>query len=125
VAAGPQLVAFVPSADLTRSHAFYSGVLGLSRVEATSQANEYDAHGTPLRITLVTNQQPAPFTVLGWRVGDIRAALAELSAQGIEFKRYEGFDQDTDGVWVAPSGSRIVWFEDPDGNIVSLQQPPG
>jgi catechol 2,3-dioxygenase-like lactoylglutathione lyase family enzyme len=124
VAAGPQLVAFVPSSDLTRSHAFYSSVLGLRRVEASLQANEYDAHGTPLRVTLVTDQQPSPSTVLGWRVGDIRVALAELSTQGVEFKRYQGFNQDPDGVWTAPSGSLIVWFEDPDGNIISLQQPP-
>jgi predicted enzyme related to lactoylglutathione lyase len=26
---------------------------------------------------------------------------------------------------IAPSGSKIAWFEDPDGNIISLQQPPG
>ncbi len=120
---GPQLVAFVPSSHLGRSHAFYSGILGLKRVEASSQANEYDANGTPLRVTLVMNQSPSKFTVLGWRVSDLRAAMEELAAIGVRFKRYKGFDQDDDGIWTAPNGTKIAWFEDPDENVISLHQP--
>jgi catechol 2,3-dioxygenase-like lactoylglutathione lyase family enzyme len=121
---GPQLVAFVPSSHLGQSHTFYSGVLGLTRTEATSQANEYDAHGTPLRVTLVPGHAASPYTVLGWRVTDLAAAMRDLGSRGVEFRRYEGFNQDDDGVWTAPGGSRIAWFEDPDGNLISLQQPP-
>jgi len=25
-------------------------------------------------------------------------------------------------VWTAPSGARIAWFPDPDGNVLSLTQ---
>ena len=121
---GPQLVAFIPSSHLGRSHAFYSGVLGLTRTEASPQANEYDAWGTPLRATLVPNHTPSPFTSMGWRVPDVRAAMSDLAARGVRFKSYEGFAQDADGVWNAPNGSLVAWFEDPDGNIMSLQQPP-
>jgi catechol 2,3-dioxygenase-like lactoylglutathione lyase family enzyme len=124
VAPGPQLVAFVPSSHLGRSHAFYEGVLGLKRTEASAQANEYDAHGTPLRVTLVYESEPSPYTVLGWRVADLEQAMAELQAQGVQFRRFEGFKQDDAGVWTAPGGSRIAWFSDPDGNVISLQQPP-
>ena len=28
--------------------------------------------------------------------------------------------QDEAGVWTAPSGARIAWFPDPDGNVLSL-----
>ena len=121
---GPQLVAFVPSSHLGASHAFYSGVLGLIRTEATSQANEYDAHGTPLRVTLVPGHAPSPYTVLGWRVTDLAAAMRDLGSRGVEFRRYEGFNQDEDGVWTAPGGSLVAWLDDPDGNVISLQQPP-
>jgi catechol 2,3-dioxygenase-like lactoylglutathione lyase family enzyme len=124
VASGPQLVAFAPSSHLGRSHAFYDGILGLTRTEASSQANEYDAHGTPLRVTLVPNHEPSPFTVLGWRVSDLPSAMADLAERGVEFRLYEGMAQDDDAVWTAPGGSRIAWFEDPDGNIIALQQPP-
>jgi predicted enzyme related to lactoylglutathione lyase len=121
---GPQLVAFVPSSHLGASHAFYSGVLGLTRTEASSQANEYDAHGTPVRVTLVPGYESSPFTVLGWRVPDLDAAMQDLASRGVSFRRYEGMNQDENGVWRAPEGSLIAWFEDPDGNVISLQQPP-
>jgi predicted enzyme related to lactoylglutathione lyase len=32
-------------------------------------------------------------------------------------------EQDERGAWAAPDGSRIAWFRDPDGNILSLQEP--
>ena len=124
-ALGPQLVAFVPSSDLERSDAFYSGVLGLKRVGASPIANEYDAHGTPLRVTLVSDHKASSFTVLGWRVSDVGSAMRELAGHGVQFKRYESLQQDDDGIWVAPGGSRIAWFEDPDGNVLSLGEPPG
>ena len=39
------------------------------------------------------------------------------------FKRYDGFDQDALGIWSAPEGgTKIVWFEDPDGNLLSVTQ---
>jgi catechol 2,3-dioxygenase-like lactoylglutathione lyase family enzyme len=123
-AAGPQLVAFVLSSHLGRSHAFYSGVLGLKRVEESSMANVYDANGTPLRVMLVASHKPQPYTVLGFYVPDVRSAKAELEDRGMTFKRYEGYDADEEGVWTSPTGAQIAWFEDPDGNIISLSQPP-
>jgi hypothetical protein len=36
--------------------------------------------------------------------------------------RYEGMDQDSDGVWTAPGGDKVAWFTDPDGNVLSLTQ---
>src|SRR3954469_19460799 len=113
VAVGPQLVAFIPSSHLGTSHAFYSGVLGLDRVEATSMANVYDAWGTPLRVTLVTGHEPSKFTVLGFYVSDVRAAMADLFERGVQFKSYEGYAQDADGIWTAPNGRQVAWFEDP------------
>jgi catechol 2,3-dioxygenase-like lactoylglutathione lyase family enzyme len=121
---GPQLVAFILSCHLGRSHAFYSGLLGLKRVEATSMANVYDAHGTPLRVTLVSDYEPSKFTVLGWYVTDLKQAMAELAERGVKFRSYQGYEPDEDGIWTAPNGRRIAWFEDPDGNIISISQPP-
>jgi hypothetical protein len=30
--------------------------------------------------------------------------------------------QDDRGVWMAPSGAKIAWFKDPDGNTLSLTE---
>jgi catechol 2,3-dioxygenase-like lactoylglutathione lyase family enzyme len=117
-----RLVAFVGTTDLERAHAFYGGVLGLARVEASGFANAYEQEGTVLRVTLVREVHAAPYTVLGFTVSDLTAAMSALE---VEFKLFPGLEQDPDRVWTAPGGSRIAWFEDPDGNVLSLQQPPG
>jgi catechol 2,3-dioxygenase-like lactoylglutathione lyase family enzyme len=119
------LVAFAPSTDLARSRAFYEGVLDLRLVEDSSFAVAFDAHGTQLRVTRVEERVTAPYTVLGWSVPDIADAIDGLVARGIAFNRYDGMDQDARGVWRSPSGARIAWFEDPDGNVLSLTQSGG
>jgi hypothetical protein len=30
--------------------------------------------------------------------------------------------QDALGVWTSPSGAKVAWFKDPDGNNLSLTQ---
>jgi catechol 2,3-dioxygenase-like lactoylglutathione lyase family enzyme len=115
------LVAFVATRDLETAHRFYGGVLGFERVEASSFANVYDAHGTQLRVTHVQEPATAPYTVLGWRVADIVREIEALEAAGVAFKRYDGMNQDGHGLWTSPSGARIAWFADPDGNVLSLQ----
>ncbi len=122
---GAQLVAFVGSRDLAAADAFYAGVLGLERTEATAFANVYDAGGTALRVTRVDAVAAAPYTVLGWSVPDIAAAVADLASAGVVFTRYGGLEQDEAGIWAAPSGARVAWFADPDGNTLSVTEHPG
>jgi catechol 2,3-dioxygenase-like lactoylglutathione lyase family enzyme len=118
------VIAFVATTDLDRAHAFYGDVLGLERTEASPYANAYDAGGTSLRVTRVERVASAPYTVLGWRVDDITAAIGALGARGVAVRRFAGVEQDDEGVWTAPGGARIAWFEDPDGNLLSLTEPP-
>lgn len=77
--------------------------------------------GTQLRVTRVGRVAAAPYTVLGFQVGDVAAALRE---HGLEGRRYESLEQDDDGVWTAPSGTRVAWFADPDGNTLAFSAPP-
>jgi catechol 2,3-dioxygenase-like lactoylglutathione lyase family enzyme len=118
------LVAFVATRDLEAAGAFYGLILGLPLVETNGFAKVYDANGTQLRVTLVESLAEAPYTVLGWSVEDIAETAAELRSAGVRFKRYDGMDQDDNDVWVAPGGTRVAWFSDPDGNTLSLQQEP-
>jgi catechol-2,3-dioxygenase len=97
------LVAFAASTDLQRARAFYEQVLGLSVTEQNDFACVLDANGTMLRITAVPEIRQAGHTVLGWRVTDISAVVRDLAARGVVFLRYDGMDQDGDGVWTAPS----------------------
>ena len=119
-----ELVAFVGSRDLEVSARFYGGVLGLAAIESSPHAEVFESNGTHVRVTRVEHVAPAPYTVLGWKVDDIVVAIGALAAAGVIFNRYDGLAQDEHGVWTAPGGSRIAWFSDPDGNILSLQQTP-
>jgi hypothetical protein len=77
---------------------------------------------TMLRVTKVDNLRVQPFTVFGWQVPDIRTAITQLTGVGVAFIRYDGIDQDADGIWTTPGGDLVAWFQDPDGNTLSLTQ---
>ena len=101
---------------------FYEERLGLKFVSDDGFALVMDANGTMLRVVRVGKFTPAPFTILGWEVEEIHAAVAALAANGMEFKRVPQLEQSVDGVWGAPGGAKVAWFEDPDGNVLSLSQ---
>jgi hypothetical protein len=74
-----------------------------------------------LRVTSVPKLTPQPFTVLGWKVPDIAAAVKGLAAAGVKFERYMD-SQDELNIWTAPGGAKVAWFKDPHGNILSLTE---
>jgi catechol 2,3-dioxygenase-like lactoylglutathione lyase family enzyme len=116
------IIAFVATTQPERARTFYEQVLGLSLKEQDGFALTFDAGGTMLRVAIVDHLDAAGYTVLGWIVQDIVATAQELSARGVEFNRYEWMQQDAHGVWTSPSGARVAWFRDPDGNTLSLTQ---
>ncbi|HEY2203061.1 MAG TPA: VOC family protein [Pseudonocardia sp.] len=119
------LVAFVGVADLAVARRFYGETLGLPLRDELPYALVGDAHGTTLRITAVPTPSRAPFTVLGWQVADLDATVDELIGRGVRFLRYEALDQDDRGLWEAPGGTRVAWFTDPDGNVLSVNDRAG
>jgi len=118
------LVAFVGVADLGRARAFYENILGLEIVSEDGFAVEARASGAHLRITKVPAVTAAPYTVLGFAVQGIEAKVDALAAKDITFERYAflGDAQSAKGIWTAPSGARVAWFKDPDGNLLSLSE---
>src|ERR1051325_1130020 len=117
-----KLVAFAATSQPAKALRFYRDVLGLTLVEESPFAFVFDAHGTMLRVTPVEKVAVGGYTVLGWDVKDIGATIKALAAGGVTFNRYPGMDQDELGVWTSPSGARIAWFKDPDGNTLSVSE---
>jgi len=117
-----KLVAFGATTDGARAIEFYGRVLGLPLRSDDAFAVVFDARGTELRLQKVERFKPQPFTVLGWQVADIVDVVRRLEAAGISPERYEGLKQDSHGIWNAPSGARVAWFKDPDGNLLSVAQ---
>jgi catechol 2,3-dioxygenase-like lactoylglutathione lyase family enzyme len=116
------LIAFAGATDLARARAFYEHTLGLRVVEQNDLACVFDANGTMLRITAVSEISIPGYTVLGWQVANMEEAVHALTLKGVEFTQYDGMDQDLTGIWTSPGGDRVAWFADPDGNIVSLTE---
>jgi predicted enzyme related to lactoylglutathione lyase len=116
------IVAFVAATDPKGAKAFYAKTLGLRLVSEDGFALLFDAGGTMLRVAIVKTLQPAGYTVLGWIVPDISKAVRDLVKRGVRFQRYEGMAQDDLGIWSSPSGARVAWFSDPEGNTLSLTE---
>src|SRR3954453_15191737 len=107
---------------MARARSFYETTLGLAVVAEDAYACVLNAHGTMLRLTAVAEVAHPGYTVLGWRVSDISGTVTGLESLGVVFLRYDGIEQDAQGVWTALSGDRIAWFTDPDGNVLSLTE---
>ena len=116
------LIAFVATARAEAARHFYESVLGLSLVEDSPFALVFDSNGTTLRVQKVEQVTPAPYTALGWQVTDLEASVRSLRAKGAVFQRYDGLSQDAVGIWKSPSGAKVAWFRDPDGNTLSLTE---
>jgi catechol 2,3-dioxygenase-like lactoylglutathione lyase family enzyme len=121
VLGGRDVMAFIATRDARRARAFYADVLGLQLMADEPHALVFDANGTMLRIQKVKTTVVLPYTALGWKVPDIRAAVHELRAKGVAFERYDFLEQDEDGIWTA-GGDRVAWFKDPDGHTLSITQ---
>lgn len=120
------LIAFVPTREPTRAQQFYENTLGLEFISADQFALVFNARGTTLRIANVSEVKgfrPAPFTILGWQVTNVSDSVGDLEKKGVRFERFPGMVQDAKGIWQSPSGAKVAWFKDPDGNILSITQP--
>ncbi len=117
------IMAFSATADAERAKAFYRDQLGLRLISDEPYALVFDAAGTMLRVQKVKDIRDAQYTTLGWKVADIASKVEELAKAGVKFERYGFPGQDDKGIWTPPgSQTKIAWFKDPDGNILSLTQ---
>jgi catechol 2,3-dioxygenase-like lactoylglutathione lyase family enzyme len=121
-----KLVAFVPTTNPEKARKFYEEILGLRLVsDEPPFALVFDANGTMLRVTSVSEHTAALFTVLGWEVDDVVGVVEQLGNAGVEFIRYPGLNEtDPHGIWTAPGGAQVAWFRDPEGNILSITKFP-
>ncbi len=116
------LKAFVPTTKPGEAKRFYNDILGLKLLCEDNYALEFEAGGTLLRVATVQELNPHPFTILGWNVTDIALTVKDLNEKGVEFKRYDFMEQDNLGIWTAPGGAKVAWFNDPDGNVLSVTE---
>ncbi|MEJ0060077.1 MAG: VOC family protein [Terricaulis sp.] len=119
----PKVQAMVGTAKAELAKVFYRDVLGLALRSEDAFALIFDAGGQTLRINRVPAVAPSTYAILGFNVGDIVKSARALAAKGVVMERYSFFQQDADGIWSAPDGTKVAWFRDPDANLLSIVQP--
>jgi catechol 2,3-dioxygenase-like lactoylglutathione lyase family enzyme len=112
--------AIVAVSDIARARSFYVDALGLE-VEDDSMGDVIVLRTGATFLVVYrsdfagTNKANA----VVWGVGDeIDTITATLTARGVGFEHYEGMELKGD---IHVSGDmKMVWFKDPDGNILHL-----
>ena len=116
-----QVVATTAVKDLETAKHFYEDTLGLMKVDdrdehvivfqsGTSKLNVYESEYAG------TNQA----TAVTWAVDDVKAEVKALKAKGVTFEHYDMDGVEMDGDMHVAGDFRMVWFKDPDGNILHL-----
>jgi predicted enzyme related to lactoylglutathione lyase len=110
--------------DVQKASQFYGETLGLDASIIDQGPGLMQLRLSGDRDTIVYQKPdftPATYTVLNFVVDDVDAAVDELVSRGVDFERYEGFDQDEKGI-ARGNGPDIAWFKDPAGNILAVLQ---
>jgi len=119
-----KLQSIIWTSRLSEAEVFYRDVLGLELKGQSDGALVFDVSGGDLRVSPVPSTTPTEHTVLGFAVADVDAAIAALTAKGMAFERFDTLPQEANGALTTPDGSRVAWFRDPDGNLLSVVQFP-
>jgi catechol 2,3-dioxygenase-like lactoylglutathione lyase family enzyme len=117
-----KMIGFVPTTDSKRARDFYEGNLGFQFVSDDQFALVMQAGDNMVRIAKAGKFSPAPYTVLGWEVTKIEDEVRALVARGVVFEKYPFVEDKETGIWITPSGDKVAWFKDPDGNVLSLSE---
>jgi catechol 2,3-dioxygenase-like lactoylglutathione lyase family enzyme len=111
--------------DIDKAKEFYGETLGL-KVDVLDEENGLlQINHADDRATLAYKKddlEPWNYTILNFPVDDIDAAVADLSAKGLRFARYDGYAQDERGILRDPNSPPIAWFTDPAGNVLAVLQ---
>jgi catechol 2,3-dioxygenase-like lactoylglutathione lyase family enzyme len=111
--------------DTDEAKRFYGETLGLelSVMDEENGVMALSLNGCEVLIYRKPDFVPATYTILNFEVADIDGEVEDLRSRGIDFERYDGFEQDEKGIMHGP-GPHIAWFKDPAGNILSVLQQP-
>jgi catechol 2,3-dioxygenase-like lactoylglutathione lyase family enzyme len=105
--------------DLDKARSFYGETLGIRTSEENGLLTLHLAEDRNVLVYPKPDVVPGNYTILNFPVDDIDAAVDELNSRGVQFERYDGFDQDEKGI-ARGEGPEIAWFKDPAGHILSV-----
>jgi catechol 2,3-dioxygenase-like lactoylglutathione lyase family enzyme len=117
--------ATLPAHDFSRARGFYEQTLGLNSVWESPSGVQYQVGDSSLFVYpsefAGTNQS----TAASFEVDDIDAAVAEIRGRGVTFEEYDLPGLKTEKGIAELDGERAAWFQDTEGNILSVGQRTG
>jgi len=116
-----KMIGFVLTRDYDSAREFYEGKLGFQFVSVDQFAMVMNTGANMIRIVKLAKFTPVQSTVLGWEVREIEKVVAWLKQRGVTLENYPFIENEL-GIWTAPSGDRVAWFKDPDGNVLSVSE---
>lgn len=109
--------AIVAVGDIDRARRFYTDILGLELLENRGEVLTFRTGSTRLVVYRSDYAGTNQANAVAWGVGEeIESIVADLAAKGVTFEHYEGIER-VGNIHVA-GDFKMVWFKDPDGNIL-------
>ena len=109
--------------DTVTARRFYGETLGLPVHDEPMGLLGIELGARRVMVYPKEDHAPAGYTVLNFPVTDVRTAVRALGERGVEFLRYDDFEQDELGI-TRGQGPEIAWFADPAGNVLSVLSRP-
>jgi predicted enzyme related to lactoylglutathione lyase len=122
-----QIAATLPASDLERAKAWYAKVFGLEPAETTEDGSSWYRLDDGTSFLLYSSQfagtNQATAAAIG--VDDVDATVAELRSRGAVFEDYDYGEEfrTVDGILTSPSGRKMAWLKDSEGNILGIATP--
>ena len=118
-----KIVTFIMTNNRENSKLFYQSILGLEWESDDNFGTIFKLKNASLRITEVQNFSPSTHPILGWDVSDIVSTIQNINGKGVKMEIYEGFGQDSLGIWHSPDGkTKLAWLKDTDGDVLCLME---
>jgi catechol 2,3-dioxygenase-like lactoylglutathione lyase family enzyme len=118
-----QVVATIPVSDANRAKEFYHDKLGLTQTEERPGAVSYKSGGFTLFVYESDQAGTNRATAATWITSDVDGAVKQLKDRGVAFERYDnlpGLVMNGDIHTDKEGQTKVAWFKDPDGNILSI-----
>jgi catechol 2,3-dioxygenase-like lactoylglutathione lyase family enzyme len=108
--------------DFEAARTFYEETLGLTAAMAMEDAAIYTSGGSRVLVYQSEYAGTNKATAATWSAGDqFDAVLDDLRGKGVTFEHYDDLPGATrEGDIHTMGDMRGVWFQDPDGNILSI-----
>jgi predicted enzyme related to lactoylglutathione lyase len=116
------MYSYIPAKDVARARKFYEEKLGIRPKQETAGGVVYEfGNGTACLLYPTPNAGTSQASQAFWQVEDIEREVANLTARGVKFEKYDMPEMDENGISTA-GGAKAAWFKDTEGNIMALIQ---